>query len=141
MKGLSIRKTEAAYPRLMYYTAAFVLKQLCHSEGVLCSLSGKLDSSMTGFILRDYSVFTLSANGRLCLTTCPFLLGDLANSETLAFISSKCLNFVYTDGLIQSKTLKRENSSPFRKFCLLQSDGDMALNAAGLLKGTAPIFV
>lgn len=94
MKGLSIRKTEAAYPRLMYYTAAFVLKQLCHSEGVLCSLSGELDSSMTGFILRDYSVFILSANGRLCLTTCPFLLGDLANSETRAFISSKCLNFV-----------------------------------------------
>lgn len=36
-KGLNIRKTEAAYPRLMYHTAAFVLKPLCHSEGVLCS--------------------------------------------------------------------------------------------------------
>ena len=56
--------------------------------------SGELGSSMAGFILPDYSLFTLSANGRLCLTTCPFLLGDLANSETLAFVSSKCLNFV-----------------------------------------------
>lgn len=87
IKGLNIMKKEVTYPRLMHYTAAFVLKQLCHSEGgfMFCSLSGELNSSMTLFILGDYSVFTFFANGRLCMVTCPFLSGDLANSETLVF--------------------------------------------------------
>ena len=39
-----------------------------------------------------------------------------------------------------SPKLSREKS-PFRKLYLLPRDGDMALNAAGLLKGAAPIFV
>lgn len=49
---LKVTIKEVTYPDSVYYTAAFVLKGLCHSEGsfMFYSLSQKLDSSMTLFI-------------------------------------------------------------------------------------------
>lgn len=92
MKGLSIRKTEVAYPRLMYYTAAFVLKQLSHSEGCFVL-------SVESWILQWLDSFSGITQCLLYLLMAGFawqhvLVGRLGKLRNTGFSFFKMSNFV-----------------------------------------------